>query len=174
MQWFIKWVKWTSGRLGRCLRHSFGMPSIPQAFFNFNEFSIFCMTHGLILIGGFLSSASSRAWTVASTRSSWLSSHRSCGVNWELQGYRGGKYEETIFWYLTPVSLTVQHAFLNKDGLESAVLVQTNLPLEDQKVIWASQGGGYGDYVLIYFGPCSLTKWRGFLHSNFIPYARSV
>jgi hypothetical protein len=31
---------------------------------------------------GLLSTASSRAWTLASTRHSWLSSHRSWGVNW--------------------------------------------------------------------------------------------
>jgi hypothetical protein len=33
-QWLIKWLKWANGLLGRCLRHLFGIPSIPQAFFN--------------------------------------------------------------------------------------------------------------------------------------------
>jgi hypothetical protein len=37
--------------------HSFGVPSIPQAFLSFNEFSNFCKSHGLILAGGLLSSA---------------------------------------------------------------------------------------------------------------------
>jgi hypothetical protein len=82
MQWFIKWVKWTSGLVGMCLRHSFGTPSIPQAFFTFSEFRSFCRSYGLILCGGLLSAASSRAWTLASTRRSWFSSHKSCGVNW--------------------------------------------------------------------------------------------
>jgi hypothetical protein len=58
------------------------MPSVPQAFFNFKEFSNFCKSQGLILSGGSLSAASSRVWTLASTRRSWFSSHRSCGVNW--------------------------------------------------------------------------------------------
>jgi hypothetical protein len=83
MQCLIRWVKWTSGPLGRCLRHSFGMPSIPQAFFNFKEFSNFCKSQGLVLPGGggSLSAASSRTWTIASTRRSWFYSHRSWGVN---------------------------------------------------------------------------------------------
>jgi hypothetical protein len=34
-QWLNKYVKWTVGLLGRCLRHLFGMPSKPQAFPNF-------------------------------------------------------------------------------------------------------------------------------------------
>jgi hypothetical protein len=65
---------------------------VPEAFvrnainstghFNFKEFSNFCRPQGLILSGGSLSAASSRAWTLASTCRSWLSSHRSCGVNW--------------------------------------------------------------------------------------------
>jgi hypothetical protein len=82
IQRFIKWVRWTNGLLGRSLRHSFGIPSIPQAFLTFKEFNNFRMSHGLILWGVSLPSASSRAWTRASTRRSWFSSHRSCGVNW--------------------------------------------------------------------------------------------
>jgi hypothetical protein len=74
--------KWTIGLLGRCLRHSFGIPSIPQAFFNFKEFSNFSKSEGLILSEGSLSTASSRAWSLASSRHSWFPSHRSCGVNW--------------------------------------------------------------------------------------------
>jgi hypothetical protein len=71
-QWLIKWVKCTNGLLGRCLRHSFGMPSIPQAFLNFSEFISFCKSQGLTISGGLLSTVSSRAWTLASTRRSWL------------------------------------------------------------------------------------------------------
>jgi hypothetical protein len=77
-QWLIKWVKWTSVR---CLRHSFEISSFPQVIFNFNEFINLCKTRGQILSGGSLSSASSRAWTLALTHLSWFSSHRSCGVN---------------------------------------------------------------------------------------------
>jgi hypothetical protein len=80
-QWLNKWVKCTSGRLGMCLRHSFGMPSIPQAFLNFKEFINFCKSHGLIIWGGLLSTSSSWAWTLATTRHSWFSSRKSCGVN---------------------------------------------------------------------------------------------
>jgi hypothetical protein len=32
--WLIKWVKCSKGLFGRCLRYSFGIPSIPQAFFS--------------------------------------------------------------------------------------------------------------------------------------------
>jgi hypothetical protein len=34
------------------MRHSFGMPSIPQAFLSFKEFINFCTSRGLILWGG--------------------------------------------------------------------------------------------------------------------------
>jgi hypothetical protein len=81
MQWLNKWVRCTNGLLGRCLRHSFGMPSIPQAFFNFSVFIIFYRSHGLTLSGGLSCTVSSRPWTLASTRHSWFSSHRSWGVN---------------------------------------------------------------------------------------------
>jgi hypothetical protein len=52
MQWLIKWVKRTSGLLGRCLRHSFGMLWILQAFRSFREFINLCKSHGHILLGG--------------------------------------------------------------------------------------------------------------------------
>jgi hypothetical protein len=82
------------------------MPSIPQAFCNFRELINFCVSHGRIL-SGVLSAASSRAWTLASTRRSWLSSHKSCGVNWfskqtamhwpspaeEILGLKGREYQ---------------------------------------------------------------------------------
>jgi hypothetical protein len=43
-----QWLnKRTNGLLGRCLRHSFGMPSIPQVFLNFKDFINFCKSHGL-------------------------------------------------------------------------------------------------------------------------------
>jgi hypothetical protein len=62
-QWLNKCVKFTSGRLGRCLRHSFGKSSIPKNFLNFKELIYFRKSHGLILSGGVLSTASSRVWT---------------------------------------------------------------------------------------------------------------
>jgi hypothetical protein len=37
-QWLNEWVRCTSGLLGRCLKHSFGIPPGSQAFPNFNEF----------------------------------------------------------------------------------------------------------------------------------------
>jgi hypothetical protein len=80
-QWLNKCVKCTNGRFGRCLRHSFRMPPIPQDFLNFKELISFCKSHGLILSGGLLSTASSRVWTLASTRRSWFSSHKSWFVN---------------------------------------------------------------------------------------------
>jgi hypothetical protein len=68
----IKCVKWTSGLLGRwhleC--HQF-----------FREFINFCKSHGRILSGGLLSTASSRALILAYTRRSLFSSPKSCGVN---------------------------------------------------------------------------------------------
>jgi hypothetical protein len=63
-QWLIRCVKCTEGLLGS---YSFGMPSIPQAFLSFREFTNFCRSRGLILLGGLLSTGSSRAWTLAST-----------------------------------------------------------------------------------------------------------
>jgi hypothetical protein len=72
----------SNGRLGRCLRHSFVMPSIPHDLLNFRELISFCNSHGLILSGGLLSTASSRVWTLVSTRPSWFSLHRSWCVNW--------------------------------------------------------------------------------------------
>jgi hypothetical protein len=72
-QWLNKCAKCTKGLVGRCLRHSFGMLSIPQAFLNFKEFINFYKSHGLIFLGGLLSTGSSRAWTLASTRHSWFS-----------------------------------------------------------------------------------------------------
>jgi hypothetical protein len=50
-QWLNKCVKCTNGRLGSCLRHSFGMPSIPQDFLNFKELINICKSRGLILSG---------------------------------------------------------------------------------------------------------------------------
>jgi hypothetical protein len=81
-QWLNKCVKCTNGRLRMCLRHSFGMRPIPQDFFNFKELISFCKSHGPILSGGLLSAASSRAWTLVSTRRSWFSSYKSWCVNW--------------------------------------------------------------------------------------------
>jgi hypothetical protein len=49
--WLNKWVKCTNGRLGMCLRHSFRMPSIPQAFLNFKDCINFCKSRGLFLWG---------------------------------------------------------------------------------------------------------------------------
>jgi hypothetical protein len=43
-----KCVKYTSGLLGMCLRHSFGIPSIPDAFLNFSSFSNFYISQVLI------------------------------------------------------------------------------------------------------------------------------
>jgi hypothetical protein len=62
-QWLNKCVRWTSGVLGRCLRHSFGMISIPQAFLKFRECIKFCTSQGLTLSWGLLTSV----WTLVST-----------------------------------------------------------------------------------------------------------
>jgi len=37
-QWLNTFVEWTRGLSGMCLSHSFGMPSITEAFFSFREF----------------------------------------------------------------------------------------------------------------------------------------
>jgi hypothetical protein len=81
-QWLNKCVKRTNDRLGCFLRHSLEMCSIPQYILNFKELSNFCKSHGGILSGGLLSTASSRVWPLASTQRSWFSSHRSWCVNW--------------------------------------------------------------------------------------------
>jgi hypothetical protein len=46
-QWLNKWVRWTSGLLGKCLRHSLGISSSPQAFYNFRVRIISCTSQGL-------------------------------------------------------------------------------------------------------------------------------
>jgi hypothetical protein len=82
VQWLNKCVRCTSDILGRCLRHSFRIPSSPQAFLNFNEFANLCMSHGLTFTNGVAYMDASRAWTVVSICRSWFSSHRSWDVNW--------------------------------------------------------------------------------------------
>jgi hypothetical protein len=62
----------TSGLLGRCLRHSFGTPSRPQAFLNFNEFANLCNEVFLSPMGCRLQMRA-RTWTVVSTCRSWFS-----------------------------------------------------------------------------------------------------
>jgi hypothetical protein len=46
-QWLNTCVKCTSGLLGRCLRHSFGIPSVLQDPLNFKELLRFSNSHGL-------------------------------------------------------------------------------------------------------------------------------
>jgi hypothetical protein len=81
-QWLKRLVTWTNGFRGSCLRHSLGMPSIPQAFLNLRVFIILCTSQDLTLSSGSLSAASNKAWMRASTSCSWCTSHRSCGENW--------------------------------------------------------------------------------------------
>jgi hypothetical protein len=59
-----------------------GITSIPHYFLNFRELISFCRSPGLILSGDLLFTASSRAWTLTSTQSSWFCSHWSWRVNW--------------------------------------------------------------------------------------------
>jgi hypothetical protein len=82
----IRRLKWTSGLLGRCLRHSFGMPSIPQACSNCKEFSNFCNlllwrfpnVVGAPTFPALTLSAVSLAWAVAdSSKSYWFISRSS-------------------------------------------------------------------------------------------------
>jgi hypothetical protein len=77
-QWLNRCVRWTSGLLGRFLRHSFGMPSISHAFLNFGEGN-FCMSQGLTLSGG---GGVVLGFKQSFDTSLWCSSHRSCGVSW--------------------------------------------------------------------------------------------
>jgi len=53
-------VRWTIG-FHRCLRHSFGLPSIPLDFFNLKEFISFWTWQGLPFSEGLLFTASSKA-----------------------------------------------------------------------------------------------------------------
>jgi hypothetical protein len=50
-QWLNRCVRWTSGHLGRWMRHSFGMPSIPQAFLSLRKFTSF-VRHNVFLVQG--------------------------------------------------------------------------------------------------------------------------
>jgi hypothetical protein len=60
MQWLIKSVRYTNGLFERCLKHSFGMPSIQQAFLNFKDFLNICMQHCPTVSGALFFTASSR------------------------------------------------------------------------------------------------------------------
>jgi hypothetical protein len=80
-QWLNKCVMWTRDLLGRCLRYSFGMPSIPQALPTFRDQISLQTSHGRNLTEGFSSTVVSRAWTQTSTRHSWSASQNLCGVN---------------------------------------------------------------------------------------------
>jgi hypothetical protein len=75
-----RWITWTRDLLGRCLRHSFGMSSIPQALPSFKDQIYFETLHSQNLTGGFSSTVVCRAWTRASARRSWSVSHTLCGV----------------------------------------------------------------------------------------------
>jgi hypothetical protein len=55
-------VTCTSGPLGRCLRHSFGIPSSPLAFLIFNEFANLCMSQGRTFLSYVSSTDASRTW----------------------------------------------------------------------------------------------------------------
>jgi hypothetical protein len=46
---------------GRCLRHSFGIPSSPQASFNLNAFPNLCVSQGLTFPNGVPSTDGNRA-----------------------------------------------------------------------------------------------------------------
>jgi hypothetical protein len=81
-QWLCKCVYSSNCLLGKWPSHSFEMPSIPRDFLNFRELISFCKSHDLILAGGGLFTASSRARTLASSCHSWFSSHKSWCVNW--------------------------------------------------------------------------------------------
>jgi hypothetical protein len=81
-QWLNKCVKCRSGLLRRCLRHSFGIPSISQAFLSSSDFINFCISQDIIFSNRVSSTASSCAYTLASTRRLKFTSHKSCGVNW--------------------------------------------------------------------------------------------
>jgi hypothetical protein len=80
-QWLKWWVTWTRDLLERCLRQSFGISSITQAFPSFKDRISFETSHGWNLIGGFSSTVVSRARNRASTRRSWSVPHTLCGVN---------------------------------------------------------------------------------------------
>jgi hypothetical protein len=73
-------VNCTISLLGRCLRLSFRMPSIPQAFLSFKEYINFCKSRGLFFQWDCCLQL--RRELVASTRRSLSLSHSKCGVNW--------------------------------------------------------------------------------------------
>jgi hypothetical protein len=104
-QWLNKCVRCTSGLHGRCLRHSFGIPSSPQAFLNFNYFTNFCMSQGLTFSNGVSSTDASRTWTLASSRLSWFPSHRSWDVNWfswSIPFHKGLMCDLTVLYFCSP------------------------------------------------------------------------
>jgi hypothetical protein len=86
-QWLSTCVKCTRGLTGRCRRHSFGVPSKPQAFRNFRYCISFETSQGRNLTGVPSSTLASRAWTVASTCCLWSQPHKLCAVNWFSEQY---------------------------------------------------------------------------------------
>jgi hypothetical protein len=62
-QWLNKCVKYISGILRRCLRRSFGIPSVQQTYLSFSYCINFCISQGLTFSKGVSFAASSSAWT---------------------------------------------------------------------------------------------------------------
>jgi hypothetical protein len=81
-QWINICVRYASGLLGRCLRHSFGISSSPQAFLNSNEFDYLRTSQGFTFHNRVSSTNASRAWIPRLNCRSWLLSLRSWDVNW--------------------------------------------------------------------------------------------
>jgi hypothetical protein len=80
-RWLNKCLTWTSSLLGRCLRHSFGMLSKPQALLGFSVFISLQTSLGLTSLVGLLSTFPSTALAEASTHHAWILLHRWWGVN---------------------------------------------------------------------------------------------
>jgi hypothetical protein len=74
-QWFNKRVRYTSDLLGRCLEYLSGIPPSPQAFLNYNAFTI-SVCHTTLFFQGVVVYRCEHIFTLSSNRRSWFSSHQ--------------------------------------------------------------------------------------------------
>jgi len=81
-QWLKRCVRWTSGLLGRCLRHPLGMLTVAKTFLSLRELINFYTSQGHTFTRGHLPRLPNRPWTRTFNCHSWFSSYTSCGVNW--------------------------------------------------------------------------------------------
>jgi hypothetical protein len=100
-QWLIKYLRRAIDIHGRCLKHSFGIPSSPRAFLSFNKVTHVDMSQGFNFRKEVSTTDASRAWTLLFTCHSCFCSHRSWYVNW-FSKESAIVLAFSFMWYIIP------------------------------------------------------------------------